>query len=317
VIARGAADFLAKDLVEAVRKVEDPALQNTFRHANDLAISELKTFAQWLEKERLPRANDDFALGRDKYRRFLAATEAITLSPERILEIGFTELRREQGAFAAAAQVINTDKAPPAVFEEIKRDHPSADALLPDTRKNLDSIRQFVIDHAIITVPSNVRATVEETPTYLRATSFASMDTPGPFETKGAEAYYYVTPVEATWSDREKEEWLTAFNHYTADVVSIHEAYPGHYLQFLHLNASPVSRVQKIFGSYAFVEGWAHYCEQMLLDEGFGTRARPSLANRSRTTPVWRRQNIGSPSPTKHCCASAGSAFPSRCIATA
>jgi uncharacterized protein (DUF885 family) len=96
------------------------------------------------------------------------------------------------------------------------------------------------------------------------------MDAPGPFEKRGAEAYYYVTPVEPEWSDKEKDEWLGAFNHYTADVVSIHEAYPGHYLQFLHLNASSVSRVQKIYSSYAFVEGWAHYSEQMLLDEGFG-----------------------------------------------
>ena len=96
------------------------------------------------------------------------------------------------------------------------------------------------------------------------------MDTPGPFEKNAAEAYYYVTPVEQGWSDKEKDEWLGAFNRYTADVVSIHEAYPGHYLQFLHLNASPVSRIQKIFGSYAYVEGWAHYCEQMLIDAGYG-----------------------------------------------
>lgn len=270
VIARGAADFLAKDLVQAVRDVKDASLQDAFRHANDRAITELKTFADWLEKERLPRATDDFALGREKYRRFLAANEAITLAPERILEIGLAELKREQAAFAAAAHVIDPQKPAPEVFEEIKRDHPTAEALLPDTRKNLESIRQFLLDRAIMTVPSSVRATVEETPSYLRATSFASMDTPGPFETKGAEAYYYVTPVEPGWSEKEKEEWLTAFNHYTSDVVSIHEAYPGHYVQFLHLNASPVSRVQKIFGSYAFNEGWAHYCEQMMLDEGFG-----------------------------------------------
>ncbi len=91
-----------------------------------------------------------------------------------------------------------------------------------------------------------------------RATSFASMDTPGPFE-KSTQAYYYVTPVENDWSDKQKEEWLTAFNYYTTDVVTIHEAYPGHYVQFLHLNASPVSKLQKILGSYAFSEGWAHY----------------------------------------------------------
>jgi uncharacterized protein (DUF885 family) len=99
------------------------------------------------------------------------------------------------------------------------------------------------------------------------------MDTPGPFETRATEAYYYITPVEPDWTAQQKGEWLTAFNYYTTDVVSIHEAYPGHYVQFLWLNASHPSRTAKIFGSYAFIEGWAHYCEQMMLDEGFGRAA--------------------------------------------
>ena len=127
-----------------------------------------------------------------------------------------------------------------------------------------------MIEHKLVKIPSDVRAQVKETPAYRRATTFASMDTPGPFEKKGTEAYYYVTPVESDWPDAQKNEWLTSFNYYTTDVVTIHEAYPGHYVQFLHLNASSATKVEKIFGSYAFVEGWAHYCEKMLLDEGYG-----------------------------------------------
>jgi uncharacterized protein (DUF885 family) len=133
-----------------------------------------------------------------------------------------------------------------------------------------------VIDRRIITIPSPVRARVAETPQFMRATSFASMDTPGPFETKATEAYYYVTPVEADWPPQQKEEWLTAFNYYTTDIVSIHEAYPGHYVQFLCLNASPATRLEKIFSSYAFIEGWAHYTEQMMVDEGFGASPSPT-----------------------------------------
>jgi hypothetical protein len=109
-------------------------------------------------------------------------------------------------------------------------------------------IRQFLIDHKIISLPSPVRAQVTETPQYLRATSFASMDTPGPFETKATEAYYYVTPPESNWPAQQKEEWLSAFNYYTTDIVSVHEAYPGHYVQFLHLKASPANKLEKIFG---------------------------------------------------------------------
>ena len=102
------------------------------------------------------------------------------------------------------------------------------------------------------------------------------MDTPGPFETKATEAYYYVTPVEPDWPPQQKEQWLTAFNYYTTDIVSIHEVYPGHYVQFLCLKASPATRLEKIFTSYAFVEGWAHYTEQMMVDEGFGASASPT-----------------------------------------
>jgi uncharacterized protein (DUF885 family) len=137
-------------------------------------------------------------------------------------------------------------------------------------------IRQFVIDHRILTLPSNVRARVAETPKYQRATSFASMDTPGPFETRATEAYYYVTPVEPDWTAQQKEQWLTAFNYYTTDIVSIHEAYPGHYVQFLCLNASPANKLEKIFTGYAFTEGWAHYAEQMMVEEGFGAGASTS-----------------------------------------
>ena len=142
--------------------------------------------------------------------------------------------------------------------------------------KDLDQIRQYVIDHHLVAIPSDVRAIVQATPQFDRATTFASMDTPGPFETKATQAYYYVTPVEDHWTEEQKNEWLTSFNYYTADVVSIHEAYPGHYVQFLHLNASPATKVEKIFGSYAFVEGWAHYTEKMMLDEGFGSAPNPT-----------------------------------------
>ncbi|MBV9659275.1 MAG: DUF885 domain-containing protein [Verrucomicrobia bacterium] len=269
-IARGAADFLTKDLVAAVKPVQDEALLKEFRAVNAQAISLLQDYANWLEKERLPNADDSFALGPERYRKFLEVSEAVALPAEKILEIGLTELKKEQERFVAAAKIIDPTKPAIEVFKDIQREHPTAASLIPDTKKDLEAIRRFLVDHKTISLPSEVRALVEETPSYLRATTFASMDTPGPFEKHGAEAYYYVTPVETNWTPKEKEEWLTAFNRYTSDVVSIHEAYPGHYVQFLHLNASSVSRIQKIFGSYAYIEGWAHYCEQMLIREGYG-----------------------------------------------
>jgi uncharacterized protein (DUF885 family) len=269
-IARGSADFLKKDLVAAVSGVKDEQVRVAFQEANRKAASALNDYAAWLEREKLPKASLDFALGEEKFGRFLTQTELVDLSPQKILEIGLAQLKAEQDAFGEAAKKIDPNKSPIEVFKQIQSEHPTPDKLVPDVAKDLDKIRKYVLSHHLVGIPSDIRAKVKETPQYLRATSFASMDTPGPFEKRATEAYYYVTPTENDWSEKQKQEWLTAFNYYTSDVVSIHEAYPGHYVQFLHLNASPASKVEKIFGSYAFIEGWAHYCEQMMLDEGFG-----------------------------------------------
>jgi uncharacterized protein (DUF885 family) len=276
--ANGAADFLGKDLVEALKDVKNAKLRTEFDAANKQAIAELRGYVTYLKEQKLGKANDSYALGREKYMKLLASGEMVNMAPEKLLEVGLQELHRKQEVFASAAREIDPSKTAVEVFKAIQKDHPTAENLISDTAKDLDDIRKFVIDRKVVTIPSRVKAKVAETPQFMRATSFASMDTPGPFETKATEAYYYVTPVEADWSSKQKEEWLTAFNYYTTDVVSIHEAYPGHYVQFLCLNASPASRLEKIFGSYAFVEGWAHYAEQMMLDEGFGagTSATPS-----------------------------------------
>lgn len=274
-IARGNADFLKKDLVDALKDLKDQKLIGAFQLSNRKASMALTDYASWLEKEKLPKATGNWAIGEEKYHRMLAEGELVDLPPSQILEIGLAELKREQDAFAEAGQVIDPSKPPIEVFKDIQKEHPTPEGLIPDTAKNLDAIRQYLIDRDIISLPSKVKAQVKETPQFARATSFASMDTPGPFEKKGTEAYYYVTPTEQEWPDQQKEEWLTAFNYFTTDVVSIHECYPGHYVQFLHLNASEASKAAKIFSSYAFVEGWAHYSEKMMLDDGFGRSKKP------------------------------------------
>jgi uncharacterized protein (DUF885 family) len=277
-IARGSSDFLKKDLPDAVAGLKDEQLRGAFQVSNRKAANALTDYAAWLEREKLPKASLGFALGEEKFRRLLAQTELVDLPPEKILEIGLEQLKAEQEAFAKAAKIIDPDKSPIEVFRQIQSEHPTPENLIPDVAKDLDKIRKYVSSHNLVTIPSDVRAKVKETPQYRRATSFASMDTPGPFEKRATEAYYYVTPTENDWPEKQKEEWLTAFNYYTSDIVSIHEAYPGHYVQFLRLNASSATKVEKIFGSYAFTEGWAHYCEKMMIDEGYGstTGATPS-----------------------------------------
>jgi uncharacterized protein (DUF885 family) len=275
-IANGSADFLEKDLVAAVKDLNNEPLNGAFQDANKKAAATLRDYATWLTRERLPKATADFALGTAKYQKMLSTVELVDLSPDKILALGLQKLKEEQDAFAAAAKIIDPKKKPVEVFKQIQQEHPKPDDLIPEVAKNLDQIRQYMIDHHLVTIPSEVRAVVKETPQFDRATSFAGMDTPGPFEKKATEAYYYVTPPENNWSEKQKNDWLTSFNYYTNDVVSIHEAYPGHYVQFLHLNSSSATQVQKIFGTYSFIEGWAHYCEKMALDEGFGSVPDPT-----------------------------------------
>jgi uncharacterized protein (DUF885 family) len=188
------------------------------------------------------------------------------------------QLKAQQNAFAEAAKTIDPNKSAIEVFKQVQGEHPTPQDLIPDIAKDLEKIRKYVSTHHLVTIPSDIRAQVKETPQYRRATSFASMDTPGPFEKHATEAYYYVTPTENDWPEKQKQEWLTAFNYYASDIISIHEVYPGHYVQFLRLNASSAGKIEKIFGSYAFIEGWAHYCEQMMIEQGYGsaTDASPS-----------------------------------------
>jgi uncharacterized protein (DUF885 family) len=277
-IARGSSDFLKKNLVVAVAGLKDEQIRAAFQDANRRAANALADYAAWLERQKLPKASQDFALGEEKFRRLLAQTELVDLPPEKILEIGLEQLKAQQSAFAEAAKTIDPNKSAIEVFKEIQGEHPTPQNLIPDISKNLEKIRKYVSSHHLVTIPSDIRAQVKETPQYRRATSFASMDTPGPFEKHATEAYYYITPTESDWPEKQKQEWLTAFNNYASDIVSIHEVYPGHYVQFLRLNASPAGKVEKIFGSYAFIEGWAHYCEQMMIEQGYGnaTGASPS-----------------------------------------
>lgn len=281
-IAKGSASFLGNDLLVALKEVKNDTLMKSFNDANKKAIAAITDFAAFLEKEKLPKANNKYAIGVDNYKKMLLYQEEIKLSPDEILAIGLKELKKEQASFNAAAKIINPNKKPVDVYNDMQKEHPTAADLIPHARKNIEAIRQYLIDHKIVTMPSEVRVKIQETPAYARSTSTASMDSPGPFETKATQAFYYITPVDPKWTPKQQEDWLAQFNYYTTDIVSIHEAYPGHYTQFLHSNASKTSKIQKVFMSYAYVEGWAHYTEKMMIDEGYGNTGDPIKAAKYR-----------------------------------
>lgn len=264
----GQASYLKNNLPEIIHsQVKDQALLAEFEQTNASTVAAIEEFVGYL-KGLLETAKEDFAIGAELFSRMLDVGELVDLPLDRVLEVGRANLEANKQAFIEVARQIDPNKDVSEVAEIVALDHPAASSLIPDTANMLEEIRQFLIDRDIITVPSEVRCKVQETPEFMRF-GFAFMDPPGPFEEKASEAYYYVTPVEQNWTDTQKEEWLRRFNYSTLRDVSIHEAYPGHYVHFLHA-AGVMSPIRKTFMSYSFTEGWAHYCEQMMVEEGYG-----------------------------------------------
>lgn len=265
----GNIDFFQDTLTAAFTDVKDTNLVAQFIRVNEAAISELKNYQDWLQKDLLPKSRGNFAIGAENYRLKLLYDEMVDVPLPRLLEMGYAQLHKDQQAFVDTARRIDPNKKPEDVLKELEKDHPTADKLLSSAQQQLNGLRQFLIDKKIITVPGGAQATVVETPSFQRATTFASMDTPGPYETKATEAYYNITLPDPSWPKDKQEEYLDGYNFPLLSNVSVHEVWPGHYTQFLWVKNSPdLSKVRKLTAAGSNAEGWAHYSEQMVLDEG-------------------------------------------------
>jgi len=247
----------------------DAALLREFNAADDKVVKEISETVNWLKHDLLPMSHGKYALGADAFAKKLLYEELVDIPLDRLLAIGEANLKRDHDAFVAVAAKIDPTKTPAEVMKTLENDHPTVDDLIPSARRTIEKCRQFLIDRNIVAVPSAVRPKVLETPTYARDGGFASMDTPGAYETKATEAFYYVTPPEKDWTAKHIEEHLRLFNAAVMQVVTIHEAFPGHYVQFLFSKEYP-TKTRKLTGCGTNVEGWAHYCEQMALEEGYG-----------------------------------------------
>jgi uncharacterized protein (DUF885 family) len=270
---RGSLDYFSRVVPQMIERAGGSTLNAArraqFENTNQNVIAELRSFAEWLERDLLPRSNGAFAIGAENYRRKLLYEEMVETPLPQLLSSGERELRRTQDEMRALAEEIAPGKGIDFALRLLGREHPTADGLVGETRAELDRIRSFVRTQNILTPPARENLVVAETPEYARSTSFASMDTPGPFERVATEAYYYVTPPDSQSDAQRLEEHLSFYNRYALPVISMHEVYPGHYYQGLALKQQP-SRVRTVLASASFAEGWAHYCEQMMLDEGFG-----------------------------------------------
>lgn len=266
----GNVDFFQTTVPDAFKDVKNADLLAEFKRSNEAAIAALKDYLAWLQKDLLPRSQGTFAIGPRNYQLKLLYDEMVDVPLPRLLQIGYDQLRKDQRRFIETAQRIDPNKSPEEVLKEVEKDHPSAAELIPAAQKQLDGMRQFLIDHKIITVPGGAQAKVVETPSFARATTFASMDTPGPYETKATEAFYNITLPDPAWPADKQEEYLQGYNYPLLSNVSVHEVWPGHYTQFLWVKNNPdLSKVRKLTAAGSNAEGWAHYSEEMLLDEGF------------------------------------------------
>jgi uncharacterized protein (DUF885 family) len=259
--------FFKSSVPAAFASVTDQALLDQFRQANQGVIDALTQYKNWLQTDLRPRAKGSFALGGEALAAKFRANELVTDGLPRLQAIAEADLAKNDAEFQKVAAQIAPGRTAREAVTQISADHPPADKLLSVTQSQLDGLRQFIAERHLVTIPNAAPAQVIETPPFMRAMTTASMDTPGPFEAKATEAYYRVTLPDPAWKPSQVESYLRAW--YLPEIVnvSVHEVYPGHYTQFLYGPSFP-SKIRKVFSANTNVEGWAHYCEQMMLDEG-------------------------------------------------
>ena len=278
----GDVGFFEHDVPEAFTKATDPKVKADFAQSNAAVIQALKEYGAWLKSDLLARSNGDYKLGAEVYRKKLAYDEMVDIPLDHLLEVAYADMHHNQAEFARIAKEVDPSKTPQDVLAELATIHPPPDQLLQTFHNQFEDLIGFIKSHHIVTIPSDVQPTLEETPPFERATTQASMDSPGPYETHSKKAYFNVTLPEPGWSKERTAELMAAFNVGTITSTAVHEAYPGHYVQFLY-SPQIKSKVRNLTGANTDVEGWAHYCEQMMLDEGYA--AAPANA-----TPEQLRQ---------------------------
>jgi uncharacterized protein (DUF885 family) len=272
---RGALTFIERDLPRAFASLDDLHLLGDLADASTEAIAAVQGYLEYLEKEQAPRARASFRIGKEKLEQKLKLEEGITLSAERLLAIAERELGEAQEEFRKVAGRLNGGD-PAEAWRLAKQDHPQPGELARAAQAQIDELAAFLERQKIVSVPPCEPVVVAPTPEFYRWSS-ASMWTPGPFETKPSRAYYYVTDVDRAWTAERQEEHLRDFNYPTLWAISMHEVYPGHFLQYQHLRLVD-SKVRKslFFAPASFVEGWAHYAEQLMVEAGFG-RQNPTV----------------------------------------
>ena len=259
----GYASFFASDVPEIFADVEDDALQARLKASNAAAIKATQDMADWLKAQK-PQATQDFALGAEKFRKMLHATERVDIPLDQLKAAGEADLARNLAALKSACDRFAPGATLQACVEKANADKPTGGAV-EGARAQLTGLRQFLVDHDIVTIPGPEQAKVEEAPPFNRW-NFAYIEIPGPYE-KNLPSVYYIAPPDPTWSKADQDAYVPGKS--VLLFTSAHEVWPGHFLQFLHSNRAGW-KFGQLFVGYAFAEGWAHYCEEMMFDAGLG-----------------------------------------------
>jgi uncharacterized protein (DUF885 family) len=266
---RGALKFIEEELPRAFAAVDDLHLLGDLADAQQEASHAVGAYVRHLEEEVAPKARASFRLGRDRFEQKLRLEEGLSVPVDRLLAIAERELHATQETFRSLLGKMNGGD-PMAAWAKTKAEHPKPGELVTVGREQLDELATFLQRQSLITLPPGEPIAVAPTPDFYRW-SFASMWTPGPFEAKPTRAYYYLTDVDPSWPADRQDEHLRDYNYPTLWSISIHEVYPGHFLHYQHLRrVESKTRKSILFAPASFVEGWAHYCEQMMIEAGFG-----------------------------------------------
>jgi uncharacterized protein (DUF885 family) len=264
----GSINFYRDGAPKAFAAVEDAALKRDFAISNEAAIAAFEDYKGFLENQ-LGKADGDFALKSDVFVERLTDNEMVDLPVNKLHDIALRQLHTDQTALTAAAREVDPAKSVDAVVQDVRRQHPSADALLSTAEEDLSGLRTFVSEHHIVTIPSDLLPTVEATPEFIRATVSAAMDSPGPFEQHATQAFYYVSPPDAGLSADKLEDYLEAYYFSGLELISAHEVWPGHFMQYLTRRSHPQWPIaRKLAHAQSTTEGWAHYAEQMMIEQG-------------------------------------------------
>ncbi len=265
----GIISFFETAVPGAFAEVSDAELKREFATTNGQVIEALREYQRWLETELLPHSKGDFRIGAEVFSKKLLYEDMVSTPLDQLLALGVADLHKNQAELLRVAKEIDAHKKPEEVVKELARKHPAPGQLLATFSGTFDGLIAFIQERKIITIPAGPKPIVQETPPFQRATTTASMDTPGPFETVAKESYFDVTLPAPGDSKEEVASLMAGFNIGTIVSTSTHESYPGHYLQYLWTPRAP-TKLRKVFSANTNSEGWAHYCEQMMLEEGYG-----------------------------------------------